>query len=382
VTSTIADRIPMLRLELQVFVASPGDVVAERRIVEEVIAEVARSPHINRFCSLTAGLYERVVPPIQEDSAQAAVERFMMRPQDCDVMIGLFGNRLGSPVTDGDGRLFASGTAYELLSALAAKPPPPVLLYRSRCEPTAPVDQAQLAALEEFLDRLARGQGGLRLPATEAASHAALREEVRRGLNTAVWEIIRRRVPRRLATLAALLLLFAAALWTSHWFGVNRGTARGVQSAAEAWSEVVLRHGEITDPKIEQLGCALVPALMEKLAAKISDSQAGDLVDALARVAGHGGKDCACAALFSVLDLTSPGHRYCVATHRLTVDALASQRTCGDQRSRLCDYRGKIERKESLNALCSREQTLDGLRASLEAGLGAEEARKCAGAVQ
>jgi hypothetical protein len=382
----------MLRLDLKVFVASPGDVGAERQILEEVIAGLAREPHIKLFAALTPGLYERVVPPVQSASGQQAVEEYMMRPADCDVMVAVFGNRLGTPMRDEKGHAHPSGSAYEVKSALKALPGSRILLYRSRLAPVPPDEQgaAQLQALERFLEEIREGEHGQRLEAEEITDHDVFRARAREAINAVVWRrLIIPRMPRRLAAALACLVAVAALLYGSRWLGARGArlaaaqqieeTAReGDRRAAQAWSEVVSRGGAIPDASVGTLRCALVPPLLERLEDTASDAQTGRLIDAIGAIARKG-HACACEALVSVLDLEAPRHRHCAGTHRRVVEALGGK-TCGDRRELLCRYHGKIARDEALSSMCSTDDpsALLPLReASARALGGREEARRC-----
>jgi len=95
---------------------------------------------------LDAVLWETHSWPEMGDRAQAIINRQLV--DDCDILIGIFWTRLGSPTGE-----FASGTAEEIARFRDAGKP--VLLYFST-EPVRPSDvyQDQFERLQEFRRRM------------------------------------------------------------------------------------------------------------------------------------------------------------------------------------------------------------------------------------
>jgi len=104
---------------LTVFVASPNDVVKERQWVEKVVANLnVRFERAVRF---------RVI--LWESAFYQAHETWQTQIPEasrCDIVIAILCNKLGSPLPENfaprlpDGGLYPSGTAYELLTSIAA----------------------------------------------------------------------------------------------------------------------------------------------------------------------------------------------------------------------------------------------------------------------
>lgn len=129
---------------IKVMIASPGDVPNERRLVREAIHEwnAVHSQELG-IVLLPIG-WETHASPAMGARAQDIINKQLLR--DCDLLVGIFWTRLGSPTGT-----VASGTVEEIEEHLKAKKP--AMLYFS----TAPVrpdsiDEAQYRALREFKD--------------------------------------------------------------------------------------------------------------------------------------------------------------------------------------------------------------------------------------
>jgi hypothetical protein len=129
---------------VEVMIASPGDVAAERQIFREVLHE---------WNTIHAREHQLVVMPVGWETHSSP--RLGERPQEvineqilqgCDLLVGIFWTRLGTPTGEA-----ASGTVEEIEKHVAAGRP--AMLYFSQ----APVhidsvDQTQYAALRAFRD--------------------------------------------------------------------------------------------------------------------------------------------------------------------------------------------------------------------------------------
>src|SRR5580692_10101944 len=104
---------------LNLFVSSPGDVQSERErvdfVVERLNAEFAGRARIRtiRWETRYYSSHDTFQAQIPEASA-------------CDLVLAIFGARLGSPLpatfpTMPSGETYPSGTAYEVLSAIEAR---------------------------------------------------------------------------------------------------------------------------------------------------------------------------------------------------------------------------------------------------------------------
>lgn len=143
---------------LQVFVASPSDVSAERATLETVIAELNHT--WSRSLGVTFELlkWETNVRPSFSTDAQASINEQI--GQDYDVFIGVFWSRLGTATPRA-----GSGSVEEFEQALHRFTSdgqwPEIMLYFKQA-PMSPSDivPAQLQALHDFKKSLS-GRGGL-----------------------------------------------------------------------------------------------------------------------------------------------------------------------------------------------------------------------------
>ncbi|WP_321477868.1 SpoIIE family protein phosphatase [uncultured Paludibaculum sp.] len=112
---------------LRVVVASPGDVQRERDLVPAVLEELNRSICVDRNLRLEAVRWETdAYPGFHLDGPQHLIDG-VLKIDDCDLLIGLFWKRFGTPVDDA-----SSGTEHEIRNAIAAwrrKGLPQVMVY-------------------------------------------------------------------------------------------------------------------------------------------------------------------------------------------------------------------------------------------------------------
>ena len=117
---------------ITVFVSSPSDLIAERRLAREVIERLSGGEFGGRRVRLVPLLWEDDVPAITGDPAQLAVDYYMGRAAETDVYVGIFWTKIGSPAVIGE-RRHESGTLYEFQQGYASfkrTGRPKMLLYR------------------------------------------------------------------------------------------------------------------------------------------------------------------------------------------------------------------------------------------------------------
>ena len=127
---------------LKVFIASPGDVAAERKVIRNVVHEWNNIHSEDRGTVLLPVGWETHSTPTMGERPQAIINKQVLA--NCDILIAVFWTRLGSPTGQS-----ASGTVEEIEEHLAAGKP--AMLYFS----DAPVrldsvDDAQYQALRTF----------------------------------------------------------------------------------------------------------------------------------------------------------------------------------------------------------------------------------------
>lgn len=126
---------------LSVMIASPGDVTEERNLIRDIIHEWNDINSKATECVLLPVGWETHSVPDLGGRAQELINRSV---EHCDLLVGVFWTRLGTPTGD-----FESGTVEEIKRHIAGGKP--AMVYFSTA-PVAPqsLDLKQYAALEEF----------------------------------------------------------------------------------------------------------------------------------------------------------------------------------------------------------------------------------------
>jgi hypothetical protein len=364
-----------------VFVSSPGDVRAEREVVAAAIERLAAAAHIKWFCSLEACLYERTVPPLIGRPPQHAVDLFMMRPAECDVLVCVLGHRMGTPVLDPrTGESFGSGTEYELISAhrSSRRPRPRILVYRSELPAQEPVDEPQRQALAAFLAEIGSPTG--RLPGMRPAPFsdpARLREMVLEHLGLVVWRLVLVRVARRVAQVAAAFVLLSGLLVGSYFLGRSCAAQTGHRAEAQAVIDTAIAGTWDPVADLDRLGCTAVDPLAVALAKVEGWAEAAPtraIVSALRKLLARG-ETCAAAPLVGVLLPADPAHAYGKSAQRVVLEALDGI-DMPDKRRILCAYLGNIAAPSPYSGNDG-AMPLDDLKDLAQKALGGSEVNPC-----
>ena len=127
-------------LGLRVFIASPGDVVDERRLARQVLGQLPYDPLVRGRLTIETVAWDQPgggTPMYATMTPQAAITAGLPRPSECDVVVAVLWSRMGTPLpaeyVKPDGTRYASGTEWEFLDAVAGHASsgrPDVLLYR------------------------------------------------------------------------------------------------------------------------------------------------------------------------------------------------------------------------------------------------------------
>lgn len=133
----------------RVFIASPGDCTAERRIARQVITDWNITSGYSSGVMLEAVLWESHAYPEYGPQPQEVINKQILN--SCDVLVAIFKTRLGSPTNVG-----ISGTVEEIERFHSSGKP--VLLYFSEQMKGKKTDSDQLAALLAFKSRM-EGKG-------------------------------------------------------------------------------------------------------------------------------------------------------------------------------------------------------------------------------
>ena len=159
---------PRQVLALRVFISSPGDVLAERSLALSLLTGLSRQFNVRDDVSVKPVAWDDPLAPTPMalgQGAQTAVDVYKGRASECDLTIVMLWSRLGSvpAETRPDGSHYASGTAYEIESALGAGRE--VWIFRRGQKPQLDIDDPQYPeklrqyrAVGDYLDSLGRAQ--------------------------------------------------------------------------------------------------------------------------------------------------------------------------------------------------------------------------------
>jgi hypothetical protein len=153
---------PELRV-IKLFVASPSDVMQERKRLDAIVARL-------NTAFAAAARFDCIRWERSFYKANLNFQEQIPEPAQCDIVIVIFGDRLGSELPDDfsrrlpDNSPYPSGTAYELLSAVAAADQhekPDVFVFRKAARPRFALgedaqedaDHLEKKRLDEFFDR-------------------------------------------------------------------------------------------------------------------------------------------------------------------------------------------------------------------------------------
>src|ERR1017187_9575249 len=138
---------------LRVVVASPGDVQSERDLVPEVLEQLNRSICRERGILLQAVRWETdAYPGFDQVGPQGLIDP-ILQIEDCDILIGIFWTRFGSPAASGE-----SGTEYEIHRAFEAwksNGRPQIMVYfnQRNYRPKTKKDTDQWGRVLDFKDK-------------------------------------------------------------------------------------------------------------------------------------------------------------------------------------------------------------------------------------
>jgi tetratricopeptide (TPR) repeat protein len=135
---------------LKVVVASPSDVQAERKCLERVVAELNRGIVADRGLRIELGRWETdAFPGFHPEGPQGLIDH-RLRIDDCDVLIGIFWKRFGTPVHDAK-----SGTEHEFRIAYETwkrNRRPQIMVYFNEKRPSTPPSIAELDQWRQVLE--------------------------------------------------------------------------------------------------------------------------------------------------------------------------------------------------------------------------------------
>jgi formylglycine-generating enzyme required for sulfatase activity len=168
-------------LHLRIFLSSPGDVPAERKIALEVIELLQYESQFKDSVFLEVVAWDKPgagTPMLANKSPQAAIDAGLAMPAECDIVIVIFWARVGTPLPfpeykKENGEPYYSGTVWEFDNAMEASRlhgRPEVVVYR--CTEKVLLDDdapdfeqilAQKKLVRKFFDQFADAKTGANL---------------------------------------------------------------------------------------------------------------------------------------------------------------------------------------------------------------------------
>ncbi len=148
----------------RIFLSSPGDCNDERSLVHELAARLNSDPLVSNFTRVEVIAWDwgAGVPLDALASPQTAVDKYLPTPEDCDLFLGIFNCRFGTPLPANefrklDGKPYLSGSEYEFHRAWESRrrgsSKPEILVYRCKNETSSCADQGQLSNLNHFFQQ-------------------------------------------------------------------------------------------------------------------------------------------------------------------------------------------------------------------------------------
>ena len=144
-----------------IFLSSPGDCTEERQAVHDVATRLNADPLVSAFAHVEVVAWDQGhgIPLELLASPQTSVDKHLPTPESCDVFVGIFNSRLGTPLPIQDFRKFngspyLSGTEYEFHRAWEQRRRgaylPEMLIYRKQRDSNDRADEEQSNRLDAF----------------------------------------------------------------------------------------------------------------------------------------------------------------------------------------------------------------------------------------
>jgi tetratricopeptide (TPR) repeat protein len=152
-----------LSVTLRIFISSPGDVAEERQRARDLIERLNKDHLVKGRVELEAVSWDDPDAPTSMPinlTPQQAVNRGLAKPSDCDIVVVLFWNRMGTELdrsegVKANGEPYRSGTEWELEDALSTptQPDRPIILLYQRTGFTPDASDPDDPRLKEQLDQ-------------------------------------------------------------------------------------------------------------------------------------------------------------------------------------------------------------------------------------
>ncbi|MFH0344092.1 MAG: ATP-binding protein [Chromatiales bacterium] len=189
----------MSRLDLRIFLSSPGDVSDERALARRVLKRLSQEYALRNRIHIEEVSWDDPGAPVPMDAhltPQQAIDHRRPKPSQCDIVVVILWSRMGTPLPPEhrkpNGRPYVSGTEYELCDAMdAAKRTgtPTVLVYRRTEEPRIGLGDRDLdekhrqyQAVETFFAQFTNPDGSLRQSYTPYGFSSEFADKLERAL--------------------------------------------------------------------------------------------------------------------------------------------------------------------------------------------------------
>jgi len=128
----------------RILIVSPNDVIAERKIIQEIIASWNRTYFLKMKALLFPVIWEELL--IQEMSGNSKTELNLQIAKDCDILIGTFWTSIGA------GTGFAESRTIEEIKEFHKAGKPVMIYFSSTPGVPGSVDLKQYGILMKFMD--------------------------------------------------------------------------------------------------------------------------------------------------------------------------------------------------------------------------------------
>ena len=148
----------------RIFLASPGDVLAERKTAGEVIDKLSRERRFRDRLAVQGYAWDQPGHSLALPTGmtpQEAIRKGLIEPRACDLVVVMLWSRMGTPLPPeyrkSDGTPYLSGTEWEYWNAMEgfhAEGRPRVWVYRGTAPPTVRLDDPDLLDKHQQWQRL------------------------------------------------------------------------------------------------------------------------------------------------------------------------------------------------------------------------------------
>ena len=146
---------------IRVFLSSPIDVVEERGLAMQVLDQLNYDFQIRGKITIEVVAWDKPgdeTPMSARLSPQEAINKGLLKPSNCEVVVVIFWSRMGTPLPDEfkrpDGSRYLSGTEWEYEDALYSPNQPEILVYRRSEKNLLDPDDVQFTEKYEQLKRV------------------------------------------------------------------------------------------------------------------------------------------------------------------------------------------------------------------------------------